>query len=260
MKDQTSSEARFYGMAWDEIHGGYFGDAMVAEPLLAAVGRSVEATWPGCVADLGGGTGFLIEELARRMTQPDLTFVNVDIAEKQMRAHVDGRVRRLHRSATEVTRPDLGVAHRPLLLVMRSVLHYAGKDGMKEFLRHVRRQMKPGEHFVHQTACFADARHAACFNRLYELLHTHKWYPTVAELTAALVAEDFEVRATLSAPALTLSGQELGARYEASAIEMASIGNALHREFGEIPGVLERTAPTFVACLHYKIFTCVAAA
>jgi hypothetical protein len=62
--------------------------------------------------------------------------------------------------------------------MMRSVLHYFGKDGLRPVLRHLRAQAKPGEYFIHQTASFERVRDANCLNNLYAMMRTQKWYPT----------------------------------------------------------------------------------
>ncbi len=143
-----------------------------------------------------------------------------------------------------------------LMFCMRSLLHYFGKKGLRPALRHLRSQMKPGEFFVHQTACFEETRSQGFFNQLYRDLGTGKWYPTVEELKQALGSEGWRVRATSPAPSLALTRSELRrgtgwGRPRCPVFRTSWLPGA-----APYPGPSSLHPEGFTAYLHYSILTC----
>ncbi len=65
-EDFVRKELVVHGQRWASIFDGYFSDPIVARSLVEAVERAIEASCPAVVADLGGGTGFVLAELHRR--------------------------------------------------------------------------------------------------------------------------------------------------------------------------------------------------
>jgi SAM-dependent methyltransferase len=249
-------EAGIQGARWNTLHGGYFSDPAAARPLVEAVLRAAAACAPSAVVDLGGGTGFVLGELLARLPAGGPRLVNVDCSDKQLAECSAGGVERLCRSVTEVTRGDLDVGDGRLMLIMRSLLHYFAREGLRPMLQRLREQMRPGEAFVHQTACFAEARGADCFNLLYRRMKSEKWYPTLAELRGELEAAGWTVREATPAPAAPLTGADLMERYSLSAEETRAIGGELAAKFGPIPGVFSPAPDGLAAWLHYFILTC----
>jgi predicted TPR repeat methyltransferase len=255
-EDSVRREMKIHGTRWESFHHRYFADPGVAEPLTFAILSAIDSSRPDVVADMGGGTGFLLKELLRRRPLPGVRLVDVDVSDRQLAACEDGRIERLAASAATVARRDLGAEDRRLLLVARSLLHYFGDSGLLPLLCHLRGQLCEGELFVHQSACFADDGDAACLNRVYEMMKTEKWYFTIEDLEAALEKAGFSLSEVRSAPPLRLDSGDLAERYGLGAEQVASIREEVGREFGERLGVFSSAGEGFTAWLHYSIFTC----
>jgi SAM-dependent methyltransferase len=255
-EDSVKREMKIHGMRWGSFHHRYFSDPKVAEPLTTAILKAVDAARPDVIADLGGGTGFLLKELLRRHPLEGVRLVDVDVSDRQLSACNDERIERLAASAATFARRDLVAEDRRILLVARSLLHYFGNSGLLPLLRHLRGQLREGELFVHQSACFAGPKDSACLNRVYEMMKTEKWYFTIDELEAALGEAGFSISEVRAAPPLQLDSGDLAERYGLGADLVASIREEVGREFGERPGVFDPSGEGFTAWLHYSIFTC----
>lgn len=263
---RTSLEVSVYGSRWNTIHGGYFADPGIAQPLVAAILDAACRRRPSMIADLGGGTGFLLAELLKTRSRQSgaqsasladgVRLVNVDVAGRQTaqcrHSEVETTTARLEESIRRRLEPGDG----PLMFVMRSVLHYFGSEGIEAILRHLRLEMLPGETFVHQTACFRHADDAACLNDLYRRMGTEKWYPTVAELTATLEKTGWQVQVVLPAASLPLDSGSLAERYHLEPADLCRIAGAVLEGHGQRPGVFVPTSEGFCAWLHYAIFVC----
>ena len=159
----TGFEAALYGSRWEHIHQGYFSDPEVAAPLVKAVLGAFSASRPDVVADLGGGTGFLLGQLMEKCGAQAACFINVDDSAMQLSDTPDDAILCLPCHIQNLTRQDLLFDDEgSLMFCMRSLLHYFGRKGLHPALRHLRRQMQPGEFFVHQTACFEEAKARGC--------------------------------------------------------------------------------------------------
>jgi len=255
-EESVRREMKIHGQRWESFHHHYFSDPKVAEPLTEPILRAVDADRPDVIADLGGGTGFLLKELLRRRPLPGVRLVNVDVSEMQLSACNDGRIERLEASAAAVARRDLVTEDRRLLVVARSILHYFGNSGLLPFLRHLRSQLVEGEFFVHQSACFADWGDAACLNQVYGMMGTEKWYFTIDELEVALEEAGFSLCEIGPAPPLLLDSGDLAERYGLGADLVASIREEVGRESGQRPGVFTSSGEGFTAWLQYSIFVC----
>ena len=153
-KQPVSNESCIYGRRWNSIHDGYFSDSVVAFPLVEAVRRAVKECRPGVVADFGGGTGFVLKELLKHKEFCGVRLVNVDSSCLQLSECSDDRIIYVEGSVDKIDRSQLLANKEGLLIVSRSLLHYFGDSGLMPFLGHVRGQLKKGEVFVHQSACF----------------------------------------------------------------------------------------------------------
>lgn len=251
----VSRELGVHGTRWAGIFKGYFSDAAVARPLLEAVEKAIVASRPDVMADLGGGTGFLLAELLRRGLR-SIRPVVVDLSEKQLAACTDGRIAKLQASLDKVERRQLLAGGEMLLLMSRSTLHYFGLYGIDPLLKHLRDQLLPGELFVHQSACFALQRDADLINHLYERMDTGKWFFTKDELVTRLEKAGFVVRAAALAPSLEMSSADLGERYGLGPVQMAAIGREIEELFGNDLEVFAREKNEFMATLCYCISTC----
>lgn len=252
-----SKEMRVHGLRFTSIFNGYFSDPEIARPLVEVVQRVIDVTHPQVVADLGGGTGFILEELLRRGLE-GVRLVNVEASPKQLTACTDGRIVPLPASVDKVTRRELLAedADEKLLLIARAVLHYFGRNGLDSLLNHLHSQLRPGEFFIHQSGAFASQQDADVINHLYARMESGKWFFTIDELRLRLEDAGFIVREILPAPSLGMSSSDLGERYELSPEQIASIGQEIEQLFGRNPDVFARNGGEFIARLHTCIFVC----
>jgi anti-sigma B factor antagonist len=253
---RIAREIGFHGSHWHTAHGGYFADPAIALPLINAVKDAIAISSPAVVADLGAGTGFILSELLKQGQYPGVRLINVDISERQLEKENDPRTLSLHVSVDEITRELLDPGNRPLLFVMRSVLHYFGHKGLRPLLAYLRSQMKTGEFFVHQTACFEHESDAQRVNLLFQRMRVNKWFPTVSELSKYLREEGWTVDRISPAPKLLATPLDLVERYQLGKKEIFRIRDEISQLYGEALGVFVATPDGFNAYLPYKIITC----
>ena len=257
MDDSTRHEASLYGNKWHKIHDGYFSDKSVAAPLVDAIVSAILEKRPSAVADMGGGTGFLLGEVLAEYGRADCAFINVDVSEEQLGAAIHPGITGVARAVQELSRDDLLTGDGPLLLCMRSILHYFGRDGMRPILEHVRSIMDGGELLVHQTACFEKEEEGLPLNLLYELIGTNKWYPTVKQLSGVLENAGLRVLSIEDAPTLPLGSDELQERYRVSDFDVTRIEQEIVRLCGN-PRSFVTGERGFTAYLDYKLYRCAA--
>jgi len=258
LTDSTLNEHRLYGATWNTLYDGYFADAAVASPLVEAVLDAARSREPAVIADLGGGTGFILGEILRNMdghaASPRL--VCVDIAREQLGCCPEP-ITTLECSVEDLRRDMLASEGESLMLCMRSVLHYLGMMGMKPDLGRLRSVLEKGEHLVHQTICFESEREQEVANLLYELMGTEKWYPTTGYLVEALVEEGFSVTDARPAASLPISSMELERRYGVGHEEMTRIGMRLEALCeGRLSTVYHPSRNGFTVYLDYVVLTC----
>jgi hypothetical protein len=143
-----------------------------------------------------------------------------------------------------------------LLFIMRSVLHYFGRGGIGDTLSHIRRQMRPGECFIHQSACFQTDAHTVLLNELYRSSGIDKWFPAVNELNEVLCANGFTQVSVEEAMSLPVTSRDYAERYGLYDDKITETGQSIKAKYGEIPGVFETGGGSgFTFYLHYRIFT-----
>ena len=249
-------EQAVHGSAWGRMHGGYFSDPEVARPLVEAVREVHAKARPDAIVDLGGGTGFLLARLRETGAGGGALLVDLDGSAPQLAEAAKAGLACVRGSAGSFRREAAVPAGRAALWLMRSVLHYAGEQGLDPLLRHLRAQAAAGEFWVHQTACFEREEDAACLNALYRRLRTPKWYPTADDLQARLAAAGWALAETRPAPTLHLDSAELGIRYGLDADALAAVRTDMIREFGAEHAVLHSRPDGFRAELRYALFVC----
>ena len=259
MNEQIGREESVHGEQWGELHGGYFSDPAVAQPFVDRVKDLLMESLSDVVVDLGGGTGFLLSQLAAQELCGDLALVNIDGSDVQLASAREAGIRCVHALVTDFRRSDVGPEGKSFLFMMRSVLHYFGEAGLLPVLLHLHSQAKEGEVFVHQTASFEDKRDAACLNALYRHMHSGKWYPTVRELENSMTKAGWRVADMAPAPALLLTSDDLARRYALEMDDVMRIRNVMAQEFDGQTNVFGVLPNGFWAKLHYRIYTCVAA-
>ena len=84
MKKYIGKEIGIHGSEWDSWNDGYFSSPLVATPFLAKIHESLSLSHPDVIVDLGGGTGFLLSELAKELPQTNIRFVNLDCSDAQL--------------------------------------------------------------------------------------------------------------------------------------------------------------------------------
>ncbi len=256
---RNDKERAIYGPSWDAFHGGYFSDPAVAQPLIDGIIGAVAAARPGVVVDLGGGTGYVLARLRAAGVGPEVALVNLENSEEQIAAGRRAGLVCVQGSADAFRRSDIGPERECFLFLMRSVLHYFGRDGLRPALRHIRAQARPGEFFIHQTASFQRQPEADACNALYEMMGTRKWYPTVDVLCRCLKEEGWDVAEVAAGTPLVLTCEDLARRYGLDPARLLQIGRRVARDFPDGSGVFEHEARTFRAFLHYSIYVCSAA-
>lgn len=259
MIDPVGREASSHGRNWEALHDGYFSDPGIAAPLVEKIRDGIASSKPDLIIDLGGGTGFLLQQLLRNNLASGIQLLNVDVSPKQLEQAFDRHIRTVQRSLTDFVRADAATPGERLLFIMRSVLHYYGRDGLEPVLKHLRAQMQTGELFVHQTACSDDQADADFINLLYGRMNTGKWYPLSGEFVQTLENCGWAVDSVSPAPALRVTSRDLGTRYGFDDAGMNRIRGEIVERFGRKRGVFELTPDGFHAYLHYKLFTCIAA-
>ena len=256
MNTQIDKEKDVQGTHWNSVHEGYFSDPDVAAPLIQCVREIASKSRPDTIVDLGGGTGFLLSRMLAEGIDPGVTLVNLDESSLQLGAARAAGFSCLRGSVDAFSRRELGDDESCLLFMMRSVLHYFGKEGLRPVLRHLRAQAKPGEFFVHQTASFRRRQDADFLNNLYRMMRTQKWYPTVAFLSQCLRAAGWKVQEVRPAFPLRLKDDDLVQRYHLDQKDIRRIRNQCSRSSRVPEDVLARTGTGFCAFLHYWIYVC----
>jgi cyclopropane fatty-acyl-phospholipid synthase-like methyltransferase len=256
MEDHIGTEKVVHGQQWGTLHGGYFSDPAIAQSLIEAAKEILAKSPADVVVDLGGGTGFLLNQLASHKIGAGVALVNVDCSEAQLDLIDENIISSVCTSIGEFRRSAIASEQKRCFFLMRSVLHYLGENGVTPLLRHLRHQAGEGEFFLHQSASFDNEEDAACLNALYRHMRTHKWYPTVNDLKERLVGSGWRVTATAPAPTLLLTSDDLGRRYALDTNDLIRIRDTMAREFGETNSVFQITSSGFQASLHYNIYTC----
>jgi hypothetical protein len=256
--EQISREIGVHGQQWNSLHEGYFSDSVKARPLVETITKYLAGSDANVIVDLGGGTGFILLELIAKGATANIIPVNLDCSATQLDAMEKSGISCVKGLISDFRRNDLVTAGKRIFFIMRSVLHYFGRDGLIPVLRHIRNQACTGEMFIHQTASFENAIEARCINALYKEMGTPKWYPTISELRDSMTNTNWQVTDIMQAPLLKLSSIELGQRYGLDAQELTKISNKIIEEYGEIENIFQLAPHGFIAYLHYRV--CVARA
>ncbi len=230
-------ETEIHGATWELFHRGFFGSTEAVRPFLERILSKVHTGSPDVIADLGGGTGFLLHRLKECLDCSRLRLMNVDISKTQLAENADAHVKNLCRTIIELEREDL-VAHEEdtLMLLMRSVFHYFPEYEFDLLLDRIRELMKPGECFIHQTVCHEDELVIECVNELYKLMGIKKWFPRTDKLVDRLNQARMVTCSIMPTIPLPLYLEDLTTRYHLDNPE--EVVESLRETFGPIRGVL----------------------
>jgi hypothetical protein len=259
MEDQVEREKSIHGRQWEALHNGYFSKSEIAKPFITEVKRVLVASLADVVADLGGGTGFMLSQLALDDSARGAALVNLDCSEAQLAVANRAGISSVCASISDFRRGDIAAEDKLFLFIMRSVLHYHGEKGLTPLLRHLRRQACRGEYLVHQSAAFETAEEAACLNLLYREMRTIKWYTTINDLKDRLAETGWRVVSDAAAAPIPLNSGDLARRYGLDAEDISRICRLIPASYGEKEGIFRLTPSGFEAYLHYRIYTCRAA-
>ncbi len=239
------------------MHGGYFSDPETAKALIAQLNSAARDRAPATVADLGGGTGFILAALRRKKSFRTARLVNIDVSPRQLEQCRLPGLECLSCPAEKVTRGKLlqSGTRGPLMLTMRSLLHYfGGRREQEAFLRKARNLARKGEYFVHQSACFEREEDTALMNETYRLMRVNKTYFTCERLSAMLGGCGWKTEKIMRAPALTFTSGEMKCRYGLSARDISRI-----RAIAGTKACIKPARTGFSGKLEYAIFVCRAA-
>jgi len=258
--DEVLREESSHGEIWNNMHGGYFSSLDIAAPHIAKIAEAIKLSSPDVVVDLGGGTGFILDLVSKTEQASDVELIDLDLSEEQLGSIRNEKIIPQKGSIASFRREELNYPDKKFLFTSRSTLHYSGQKGLVPVVKHIREQMKPGEFFVHQTACFGTEEDASIMNLLYAMMGTDKWYPQMKSMCEILEKDGFEVVEISKVPALELTSDSLMKRYDFSNHRRQEIIDAVLKDFGkEKEGVFCLTPDGFTAYLHYMVFTCKAA-
>jgi len=224
-QDNIVKELRFHGGKWGTAHGSYFSDPAKAWPLVDSALRAISLARPDVIADIGGGTGFLLGELQARLDGAAPRLVNVDVSPQQLAVCQRRGIDPLLCSLLDLRREAVAAEGQRLMLLSRSVMHYFGREGQDRFLAALRSVLREGELLVQQAACFATPREVRCMNLLYPMMGVDKFYMTPEELVAAHERNGLEVISVRRAPPLDLRSSDLAERY---ALDEATVERLCH--------------------------------
>ena len=257
---EISREQDIHGQLWQDMHGGYFSSPDVVKPLVAKIAETYRDNPVEKVVDLGGGTGFLLSNVASALAENGFNpaFLNIDLSSEQLSAVSDPRIKTLCSSIDSFRREEIFQEQESAMFISRSTLHYYGKNGLLPAIKHIRNEMLKGEFFIHQTACFIQRDSRDLMNLIYEMMGTDKWYPTADGLCESFEKNDFEICEVSNAAPLPLSSESLIHRYGISSEEVKGILNRINNDFkSPASDVFElQGADSFTAYLHYRIFVC----
>ena len=254
MNEGIDKECGIHGARWDHFHDGYFSNVEIAGPHLDEIAHAQAASKAKIIVDLGGGTGFVLDQLAQRNLADDATLINLECSDAQLATADSRHIRCVQASIIDFTRDQVAREEEHVLWIMRSALHYFGEAGLSPVLQYLRKQARDRELFVHQTASFENDEQAACLNMLYKEMRTEKWYPTVDHLEQVMTEAGWCLSKVTSVPPLPLTSHDLAQRYGLSAKDVSRIRADISQQFGEIEGVFELRPEGFCAYLHYKVY------
>lgn len=256
MSYEIKRETHVHGKLWGKVAFGYFSNKRMAKDYVAAIMRVARDCKPSAIVDLGGGTGFIFEQLVEAGLAENIKLVVLDESESQLAMCKHPRITPMKGAFQSFRRADIMDETGSMMLICRSVLQYAGIFGQKPWLNHVRSQMKPGEWFVHQAGCSGDIEGALELDVLFELMGVDKWVPHKEALARLLVQAGFEITDDFYMPPVEMISEELIVRYGVSPEALARVEVALRRTCSNRPDLFKVTPTGFIFNFPYRVFLC----
>lgn len=227
--DNVSKELHYHGGKWATAHGAYFSDPVNAMPLVDEAFQAAESYRPNVIADIGGGTGFLLDQIRARFNGDTPRLLNVDVSRDQLDVCKGMGMDIMLCSALDLKRQALVKENERLMLISRSVMHYFGRAQQDMFLSSLRSVMEEGEMLVQQPASFATEEECECMNILYPMMGVDKFYLTPEGLREAHERNGFEVTSIRTAPPLDLRSEDLAERYDLSDDDIRKMCSIMRR-------------------------------
>jgi len=209
-------EESFYGAQWGRRYGGYFSDPDVAGPLIERLLNELERRPLDVIIDLGGGTGFILDQLSAFPLPAGVRCVNLEPSLAQLQCVSNPRIEKLQISILDFNRRMLDPCPQGVLFCSRSTLHYFGIMNLDSALHHLAAQMLPGESLIHQSLCCGGIEDALFLGELMNQLGSGKWVLPAESLGRAIAKHGFKIEYILPAAALEMSCAEMSARYRRS--------------------------------------------
>ncbi|MDP2991453.1 MAG: class I SAM-dependent methyltransferase [Kiritimatiellota bacterium] len=256
MSYDVKREAHVHGKLWAKQASGFFSDPNMAKGYVAAIMRVASNDKPSAIADLGGGTGFILGQLIKTGLAENIKLVNIDESDSQLAMCKDPRITPMKGTFESFRRADIVSETGRMMLISRSVLQYGGIFNQKPWLDHVRGQLKPGEWFVHQSGCAEDAEGALALDVLFEQMGVGKWVPHKEAFARLLVQAGFEITDDFPVPAVEMVSEELAVRYGVSPDDLARIEADLRRTCSNRPDLVKFAPSGFAFNFPYRVFLC----
>jgi hypothetical protein len=249
-------EARVHGKLWGTYYQGYFSDKRAAKDYVAAIIRVAHEFKPSAIVDLGGGTGFILEQLVEAGIADDIRLVNMDASDAQLAMCNHPRLTPWKGTIQSLQRADIVAETGSLMLICRSVLHYGGIARQKPWLTHLRDQMKPGEWFVHQSGCSDDIEAALALDVLFEMMGVDKWVPPRGLFLGLLAEAKIQVTDDFPMPPLIMPSDDMALRYGLTSDSLDTIKAGLLRTCANRPDLFKPTPSGFTFNFPYRVFAC----
>jgi hypothetical protein len=249
-------EKQAYGSSWAQQAEGYFSAPEMARDYIAAIMHVVSDATPTSIVDLGGGTGFIFEQLIEAGIPENIRLVVIDDSQEQLSQCLHSRIMPLKGGFQSFSRSEVVDESGKLMVISRSVLQYAGFDGQKLWLDHLRGQMLVGEWFVHQSGCTEDLFFSRELNRLFAAMNVDKWVPNYEAFEKLLHNARFEIIESFTVHSVGMASEELIVRYGVSHDNIEKIKVALSSSCVHRPDIVVFPPTGFIFNFPYRVFLC----
>jgi len=196
----NEEEKNMHGSKWEKTLNGVFFDSNISSPFINFIINAIDKNIPDVIADIGGGTGFLLDQLIKNgidNIKKDIKLINIDVSKAQVADIINKRIIGYQASATNFTRSFFDKSDdQKITLIMRYVLHYFGSKKIKNALTNIRSQMKEGELLIHHTLCTDTEEDGVVINYFFQNFagiynESHKRIPSFKQIVELLNSSGF---------------------------------------------------------------------
>lgn len=230
----SEEEKQIHGTKWSNVLEGHFFNKNVSFPFIKFITEKLVETTPDIVVDIGGGTGFLLNQLINNgidEIKKDIKLINIDMSEIQITNIINKRIIGYESSAINFSRSLLDKNDdKKITFIMRYVLHYFGPNVIKDALTNIRSQMKTGELLIHHTLCTDTEEDGIVINYFYRNFagiynKSHKWIPSFQQIEELLNSSGFIIANVKNADLASYSQDILISRYKITKKDIDEIKN-----------------------------------